>query len=88
MTDITSGALGTIEALIVAAAAILALFIGFCVLLTLPKLRASSRRSGTVRGLEELVGEQQAFLPADTPRGPIDQLQTPELREVRSRKTA
>lgn len=88
MNGITAGTLGTLGALVVSAIAVLALFIGFCVILTLPKLRASSRRSGIVRGLDELVGEPQTFLPPDAPRGPVDQLRTPELLEQLARKTA
>lgn len=88
MSDITAGTLGTLEALAVSAIVVLALFIGFCVLFTLPKLRASGRRSGIVRGLDELVGQPQTFLPPDAPRGPVDQLRTPELLELRARKPA
>ncbi len=88
MSDITAGTLGTLEALVVSAIVVLVLFIGFCVLFTLPKLRASGRRTGIVRGLGELVGEPQTFLPPDAPRGPVDQLRTPELLELAARKSA
>ncbi len=88
MSDFSAGALGTLEALVVGAVVVLALFIGFCVLLTLPKLRASSRRRGNPRGLDELVGVPQTYLPPDAPRGPVDQLRTPELLELAARKPA
>lgn len=87
MTDITPGALGTLQGLVIAAVAVLTLFIGVCVLFTLPKLRASGRHTPTVRGLDELVGQAQTYLPPDAPRGPVDQLRTPELLESRARKS-
>jgi hypothetical protein len=67
---------------------LLALFIGFCVVLGFPKLRPWSRKSLVVRSLDEVVGGQpMAFLPPDAPRGPIDQLHTPELAEAAARKS-
>lgn len=88
MDSITAGTLGTLVALGTSAVVVLALFIGFCVFLTLPKLRPSGGRTKIVRGLDELVGEPQTFLPPDAPRGPVDQLHTPELVEVSARKSA
>jgi hypothetical protein len=88
MNEITAGALSTLEALVVGVVVVLALFVGACVLLTLPKLRPSGRGSRVVRGLDELVGERQTYLPPDAPRGPVDQLRTPELLELRARKSA
>ncbi|HEX2443886.1 MAG TPA: hypothetical protein VHJ77_08065 [Vicinamibacterales bacterium] len=67
---------------------LLALFIGFCVVLGLPKLRPWSRKSLVVRSLDEVVGGQpMTFLSPDAPRGPIDQLHTPELAEAAARKS-
>ena len=88
MNDITSGAIGTLAALVVSAVVVLALFIGVCVLFTRPKLRPSGRRTGVVRGLDELIGEPQTYLAPDAPRGPVDQLRTPELLELAARKSA
>lgn len=76
-----SGALGALTGLGVSSLVILVLFVGFCVLFNLPKLRRSGRHTRVVRGLDELVGQQQTFLPPDAPRGPVDQLRTPELLE-------
>jgi hypothetical protein len=86
MSGLTVGALGTLQGIAVAVIAIAGLFLGFCLLFTLVKVRASGRQSGTVRGLEEVVGGRQAFFPADVPRGPIDQLRTPELLEAQARR--
>jgi hypothetical protein len=88
LASILPGALGTIEGLAVSTVSLLVLFIGFCLIFNLPKLRPSGRHSRVVRGLDELVGVPQAYLPADAPRGTVDQLCTPELLESRSRNSA
>lgn len=88
LTDLLPGALGTLQGLLVSSVVLLGLFIGFCVLLNLPKLRPSGRHSRTVRSLDEALGGQQSYLPPDAPRGRTDQLRTPELLEARARKSA
>lgn len=88
MNDIAAGALGTLTALVVGVVVVLALFVGACVLLTLPKLRPSGRGSRVVRALDELSGDPQVYLPPDAPRGRVDQLRTPELLELRARNSA
>lgn len=67
---------------------LLALFIGFCVVLGFPKLRPTTRKTLVVRSLDELVGQEAnaRYLPPDAPRGRVDQLQTPELLEAAARK--
>jgi len=85
---VTPGALGTLQALLVGVAVIFTLLVGFCVLLTVPKMRASGRQSKTVRGLDELLGIRQTYLAPTAPRGRVDQLHTPELLEARARKPA
>ena len=68
---------------------LLALFIGFCVLLGFPKLRPGSRKSLVIRSLDEVVGGRPTtYIPPEVPRGPVDQLQTPELAEAKARKSA
>lgn len=88
LTDLLPGALGTLQGLLVSSIVLLGLFIGFCVLLNLPKLRPSGRHSRTVRSLDEALGGQVSYLPPDAPRGRTDQLSTPELLESRARKSA
>ena len=88
MSDLAAAALGTLQGLLVSSAVVLALFAGFCLLLNLPKLRRSRRGSRVVRSLDEALGEPQIYLSPDAPRGPADQLRTPELLEAQSRKTA
>lgn len=81
------GVFGTLVGLLVSSAVILALFIGFCVLLNLPKLRPSGRHSRVVRSLDEAAGRPERYLPPDA-HGPVDQLRTPELLEAQRRKSA
>jgi hypothetical protein len=63
---------------------VLALFLGFCIILGFPKLRVTAgRKFMTIKSLDETVGQEafSKYLPADSPRGPIDVLRTPELLE-------
>ena len=81
-------ALGTLQGLLVSTGVLLALFVGFCVLFNLPKLRASGRHSRVVRSLDEALSDApQQYLPPDAPRGRTDQLRTPELLEAGQRKS-
>lgn len=82
------GALRTLEGLLVSTGALLLLFVGFCLLFNLPKLRPSGRHSKVVRGLDELVGVPQRYLTPDAPWGVVDQLRTPELLDSAPRKSA
>jgi hypothetical protein len=86
MTEILPAALGTLQGLLVAVAALAGLFLGFCLLFNLTKFRRSGGTSRIVRGLDEVVGGRQTFLSPDAPRGPVDQLRTPELLEAQARK--
>ena len=81
-------ALGPLQGVLVSTGVLLALFVGFCVLFNLPKLRASGRHSRVVRSLDEALSDApQQYLPPDAPRGRTDQLRTPELLEARQRKS-
>jgi hypothetical protein len=87
-SEVLSMGLDLLVGLGTSTAFLLVLFIGFCVVLGLPKLRPWSRKSLVVRSLDEVVGGRpMAFLPPDAPRGPIDQLHTPELAEAAARKS-
>lgn len=69
--QLVTGLLGGLAAGVVF---LLSLFIGFCVLFNLPKLRATSRTSMVIKSLDEKVGEPIHYLPPDAPRGTVDQL--------------
>lgn len=82
--DVVDLTVGALTALGVSTAFVLALFLGFCIILGLPKLRPTTgRRSMVVKSLEERVGQAKyvRYMPPDAPRGPVDVLKTPELLE-------
>jgi hypothetical protein len=66
---------------------VLALFVGFCVLFGFVKLRSAKAGRGVVRNLDEALTHQPvSYLSKTAPRGPADQLHTPELREAAARQ--
>jgi hypothetical protein len=83
-----SAALAALQGLTVSTISLLAIFVGFCLVFTLPKLRRSGPRSRVVRGLDEAAGIRQIYLSPDDPHGTVDQLHTPELLETEARKSA
>lgn len=74
-------AIPALVALLVSTAFVLVLFVGFCFCAGLPKLRKRGARSMVVRSLAERLEGQAKYLSPDAPRGPADQLRTPELLE-------
>ena len=80
--------IGFLQAFGASSVFILALFLGFCIVLGFPKLRSTmGHKSMVIKSLEERVGQERfvRYMPPDAPRGPIDVLKTPELLE-RARK--
>jgi hypothetical protein len=62
---------------------ILALFIGFCVLIGFTKTKATAGgRAVVIKSLDErLTGQPMIYLSPSAPRGPADQLRAPDLVE-------
>jgi hypothetical protein len=87
LNDILMGALQVVFAITVAAVFLIALLVGFSVVFNFPKLRKGGGKTLTVRSLEESLGRTMEYLPPNAPRGPADQLATPELLEVAARKS-
>jgi hypothetical protein len=88
-TEAVNLVVGALTALGASTAFVLALFLGFCIILGFPKLRPTTgRRSMVIKSLEEKVGQEAfvRYMPPDAPRGPIDVLKTPELLERAARK--
>lgn len=86
-TDIIDLVVGTLTGIGFSTVFVLALFLGFCIILGFPKLRPTAgRKSMVIRSLDETVGQEaySRYL-APSPHGPIDVLRTPELLE-RARK--
>lgn len=80
-------ALQVVAAITVSSLALIALLVGFSLALGFPKLRKGGGRTLTVRSLDERLGTTAVYLPPSAPRGPADQLATPELLEVAARKS-
>lgn len=86
--DLVNLLVGFLQAFGASSVFILALFLGFCIVLGFPKLRSTmGHKSMVIKSLEERVGQERfvRYMPPDAPRGPIDVLKTPELLE-RARK--
>ncbi len=87
--DAVNLVVGALTALGASTVFVLALFLGFCIILGFPKLRATTgRRSMVIKSLEERVGQEAfaRYMSPDAPHGPIDVLRTPELLERAARK--
>jgi hypothetical protein len=81
--DVLQLVVGALQGLTVSAVFILALFIGFCVAVGMTKLKKTAGGSAPViKSLDErLTRQPMAYLSPSAPRGPADQLRTPELLE-------
>ena len=88
MTDALDIAIGGVVGVLSSNLFVVALFIGFCVVVGLTKLRRTYGNAPVVKSLDEALSHQpmQYFSPSD-PRGPADQLRTPELLEAATRKS-
>jgi hypothetical protein len=86
VSDLLRLVFGALQGFTVSSLFVLALFIGFCVLFNLRKLRPGGRSARVVRNLDERLGRTPHYIPPIVPRGPVDQLDTPELREAQGRK--
>jgi len=81
VSDIQSVLLGVLQGLGFSTVFLLAVFVGFCVLVGFTKFRTIDKRSRVVRSLDDRLGPGARYLPPSVPRGPADQLKTPELLE-------
>jgi hypothetical protein len=87
--ELQSLLVGTLQGLASSTLFVLGLFIGFCVVVGFTKLKRTSGDAPVVKSLDEVVSHQpMAYLPPTAPRGPADQLHTPELIEAAARKGA
>ncbi len=72
-SEVVNLVVGTVQGLGGIVILLLVLMIGLCLLVDFTKFRPT-RRSLTVKSLDDLVGDGTRYLPPDTPRGEIDQL--------------
>jgi hypothetical protein len=83
MTEVQQIAFGALQGLLSSSVFVLALFIGFCMLFGLTKLKKTAGNSSVVKSLDETVTHRpMVYLPPGAPRGPADQLRSPELLEA------
>ena len=87
--DAQSLALGTLQGLASSTVFVLILFIGFCVVVGFTKLKKTTGSTSTmvIKSLDETISHQpMRYLSPSAPRGPVDQLHSPELLEAAARK--
>ena len=82
MTDLQQIVIGAVQGLASSTVFILVLFIGFCVLVGFSKTKRTAGNSSVVKSLDEMLSHQpMVYLLPTAPRGPADQLRSPELTE-------
>ena len=86
--DVVQIVVGTLQGLGASTVFVLALFIGFCVVFGFTKLKKTAGGTAmVVKSLDECVTHKaMVYLSPTDPRGPADQLHTPELDEAAARK--
>ena len=89
MGDVVQLAIGFVKGFFSSTTFILALFIGFCVVVGFTKLkRTAGGTAAVIKSLDErLTHEPMHYLPPNAPRGPADQLKAPELAAAAARKS-
>ena len=81
MSDIQSIVIGFVQGFLSSSVFILALFIGFCVLVGFTKTKRTAGNAPVVKNLDEALTHQaMAYLPPTAPRGPADQLKGATLK--------
>ena len=88
MSDVQQIAFGALQGLASSTVFVLVLFIGFCVAVGFTKLKKTAGGTAmVVKSLDERISRQaMVYLTPAAPRGPADQLKSPELVEAAARK--
>ena len=86
--DILQIVLGLLQGLLSSSVFVLVLFIGFCVAFGFFKtIKTAGGSARVVKSLDERISHRaMVYLPPSAPRGPADQLHSPELLEAAARK--
>lgn len=85
--DVQQLVIGALQGLGASTVFVLVLFIGFCVLVGLTKLKTTAGNTPVVKSLDENVTHlPMVYLLPSAPNGPADQLRSPELLEAAARK--
>lgn len=84
VADVQQIAIGALQGLGASTVFVLALFIGFCVVVGFTKLKKTAGNGLVIKSLDEVVTHRpMTYLPPTAPRGPADQLKAPDLMERR-----
>jgi hypothetical protein len=88
MNDVQQIVVGAVQGLASSTVFVLVLFIGFCVVVGFTKLKKTSGGAAmVVKSLDERISlRPMVYLSPTDPRGPADQLKSPELVEAAARK--
>ena len=79
--------IGAVAGLTSSSVFVLALFIGFCVVVGFTKLKKTAGGTMVIKSLDEqMTHKAMVYLTPTAPRGPADQLKTAELLEAAARK--
>ena len=85
--DLQQIVIGVLQGFGLSTAFILALFIGFCVIVGFTKLKRTAGNNPVVKSLDETISHKpMVYLLPTAPHGPADQLRAPELLEAAARK--
>ena len=87
-SDVIQIVIGTLQGIGASTVFVLLLFIGFCVLFGFTKtMKTAGGSASVIKSLDERITQRPMvyFSPSD-PRGPADQLHSPELVEAAARK--
>ena len=81
--DIQQLVIGVLQGLGASTVFVLVLFIGFCVIVGFTKMKKTAGNVRVVKSLDETITHQpMVYLLPTAPRGPADQLRSPELLEA------
>jgi hypothetical protein len=88
LTDVIQIALGALQGVASSTVLVLVLFIGFCIVVGFTKLKKTAGGNApVVKSLDEMLSHKPMVYPLpNAPRGPADQLRSPELVEAAARK--
>lgn len=86
--DVIQIALGALQGLASSTVFVLALFIGFCIIVGFTKTKKTAGGAArVVKSLDERITHRpMVYLSPSAPHGPADQLRAPELVEAAARK--
>jgi hypothetical protein len=87
MSDVIQIVGGTVQGILSSTVFILALFIGFCIIVGLTKTKRTAGNVAVIKSLDETISHMpMVYLTPTSPNGPADQLHSPELMEAAARK--